>query len=178
MDTQPSRPADRGRNAAKAFMRLCNRHPMLYITTLIAALIGHSFLCYPAAVSRGHPPINPFWEYIAICVAFLAPAIAPFFEDFAGTSRIRKSILSTCTAVASIIAAVPLANMASARPRTGHLAGYFGVWQYHSRMILIETVVTALAAIPFVICLESIARTARAIVRKLPAINGRIAPLD
>ncbi len=153
-------------------MRLRNRHPMLYISTLGTALIGHFILCYPAAVSRGHPPINPFWEYIAIYLAFLSPSIAPAFNDFSDTPMIRKTILATFAVVAATIAAVPLTNMSGTRPRIGHLAGYFGVWRYDWGMILMETVVVAVVAIPFVICLESIARTAWASVRKLPSVDG------
>ena len=155
-------------------MRLRNRHPMLYIATLGAALFGHFILCYPASVSRGHPPINPFWEYIAIYLAFLSPVIAPAFEDFSDSPVTRKTILSAFAVVAAVIAAVPLANMAGARPRIGHLAGYLGVWRYDWGMIMIQTLVVSAVAVPFVICLESIARSAWASVRKLPSVNGGI----
>lgn len=149
-------------------MRLRNRHPMLYIATLAAALIGHFILCYPAAVSRGHPPINPFWEYIAIYLVFLSPAISPAFEDFSDSPMIRKTILSVFAVIAAAIAAVPLANMAGARPRIGHLAGYFGVWRYDWGVIIMKTIVASVVAVPFVICLESIARTVWGNIRKLP----------
>ena len=141
---------------------------MLYIATLGAALVAHFILCYPASVSRGHPPINPFWEYIAIYLAFLSPAVAPAFEDFSDSPIIRKTVLAVFAVVAAVIAAVPMANMAGARPRIGHLAGYFGVWRYDWGMILMSTIGVSVVAVPFVICLESIARTVWGNVRQLP----------
>ena len=132
---------------------------MLYIATLSAALFCHFALCYPAAVSRGYAQIDPFWEYIAIYLVFLSPALAPIFENFSDSPKIRKTILALFAVVAAMIAAVPLANMAGARPRIGHLAGYFGVWRYDWGMIPVKTVFGSVIAVPFVVCLESIARS-------------------
>lgn len=145
---------------------------MLYIATLASALVGHFMLCYPASVSRGHPPISLFWECSAIYLAFLSPAIAPAFEDFSDSPVIRKTILSVFSVVAAVMTAVPLTNMAGARPRIGHLAGYFGVWRYDCGTIMMKTVVIAAMAVPFVICVELIARSAWASVRQLPSVNG------
>lgn len=149
-------------------MRVRNRHPMLYIATLGVALIGHSILCYPAAVSRGDPPIDPFWEYVAIYLVFLSPAISPAFDDFSDFPMLRNAILLVFAIVAAVIAAVPLTNMAGPRPRYGHLAGYWGVWQYDGGMIIMQSITVSVVAVPFVICLESIGRTAWDKIRRLP----------
>jgi hypothetical protein len=141
---------------------------MLYIATLGAALIAHLVLCFPAAVSRGSHPIDPFWEYVAIYIAFLSPLFSPAFEDFSDRPKIREGILATFAILAAAITAVPMANIAAARPRIGHLAGYLGVWQYEFPMIIIKTIVVSIVAVPFVICLESIGRTIWDIIRKLP----------
>ena len=141
---------------------------MLFTATLCAALIAHFILCYPAAVSRGYPPINPFWEYVAIYLAFLAPMISPAFEDFSDSPMIRKGILSIFAVVAAVIAAVPLTNMAGAHPHIGHLAGYIGVWRYDFAMIFVNTIAGSVVAVPFVICLDSISRTIWDKIRTLP----------
>jgi hypothetical protein len=60
------------------------RHPFLYIVSLVAVLFAHAWLCYPAATSRGYPPIPPFWQYIAIFIGFLGVAIGPDLGGFRG----------------------------------------------------------------------------------------------
>ena len=141
---------------------------MLYIATLGVAFIAHFILCYPAAVARGYPPVDPFWEYIAIYAAFITPVISPVFEDFSDSPNIRKAVLSIFAIAAAVVTAVPLANIAGARPRVGRLAGYIGVWQHEFAIIVVTALFVSLVAVPFVICIESIARTLWGKIRKLP----------
>jgi hypothetical protein len=138
-------------------MSVVRRHPMLYLLTLIAALILHSFLCYPAATSRGYPPMDPFWEHIAIYLAFLGVGVAPAFDDFRDFPALRRSFLIGFSCSACLVLAAAKTNLGSARPHIGSTAGYWALYQYDWQMIAISTLFFSVVAIPFVVCFESVA---------------------
>ena len=150
-------------------MKLKHRHPALYIGLLAVALIGHAVLCYPASVARGYPPIHWFWTHFAIYPIFLTPIAAPAFEDFSDCPGFRNVILVMFAIAGAAIAAVPLTNIASGRPSIGHLAGYWGVWRYNFRPLVIYFGFASIIAIPFVMCVESIGRSGWDRIRKKPS---------
>jgi len=140
---------------------------MLYVSTLIAMIIAHSYLCYPVATSRGHPPLGPFW-HVAVYVAFLGVGLAPAFEDFADFPQLRIAILATFAILGCIILSVATANVSTARPHIGSLAGYWGVVHYDWPAIVFYTLKSAVIGIPFVLCFESVARGFWDAIRKFP----------
>ena len=152
----------------RGLMQLRDRHPKLYLATMGIAILGHCALSYPATVSRGYPPIDPFWEYVAIYIVFLFPIIPPVFDDFAASPKVRNRILISFAIAAAVTTSVAKTNMMSATPRPGAHAGYFGVWYHGFAMVVINTVLVSLVAVPFVICLESIARSLWGIIRTFP----------
>lgn len=147
-------------------MSVIRRHPMLYLFTLVAVLILHWFLCYPAATSRGEPPMEPFWQFVAIYLAFLGVSLAPAFEDFSDFPLLRRVLLSFFSFSACLILAVAATNLAGPRPHIGHLAGYWGIIRYDLSMVIINTLQSSIIAIPFVFCFESVSRGFWNIIRK------------
>ncbi|HIF00720.1 MAG TPA: hypothetical protein EYQ63_27875 [Fuerstia sp.] len=138
---------------------------MLYVLTLMVMIIAHSYLCYPVAISRGHPPLSPFW-HVAVYLAFLGVGLAPAFEDFADFRQLRIFMLVTFTMFACIILAIATTNISTARPHIGSLAGYWAVVRYDWPAVILYTLKSAAIAVPFVLCYESVARGFWNAVRK------------
>ena len=128
----------------------------------------HAWLCYPAATCRGYPPLNPFWESFAIYLGFLGVAFAPAFDDFDDRPAVRRFALGTFAGFACLVLGVALANLGGARPHIGHLAGYWGVVRYDWPMVVVCAAQSAIIAVPFVFCLESVARALWSLLRRFP----------
>src|SRR5262245_52903567 len=106
------------------------RRPILYAVTTCAVLVLHAYLCYPAGVSRGYPPIQPF-EIIAVFLAPIGMLLPPLFDDFCNDrkARIWRTVLVT-TGFCLIWAVVHI-NLSDVRPHIGHLVGPVGILQSH-----------------------------------------------
>lgn len=91
--------------------------------TAALALVMHWALCYPAAISRGYPPIHPFWETIAPYLAYLGVAFVPFFDDRLPT---RRWVRNCFVPLACLTNGIVGANLASGTPSFGHLYGVLG----------------------------------------------------
>ena len=141
------------------------RMPLLYVIGVGVVLLLHAHLCYPAAVSRGHPPMPPF-DLVAI---FLAPAgmlLPPLFDDVQNDSRFRL-LRSACVAAGfCLVWGVVSANVTDARPHLGHLAGVVGLFRHYSLFILGWTVYYLPLATIFFYCLEGVAIGFWSLVRR------------
>lgn len=84
----------------------------------------HAVLCYPAATSRGYPPLHAFWESVAPYVSYLIIGIFSAFDD---RVRWRYILLVTFSACASFINGLVWANLTVGRPRPGHFVGMLGL---------------------------------------------------
>jgi hypothetical protein len=135
-----------------------HRHPGLFIVGLVELLVLHFVLCYPAAISRGWPPLEPFW-LVAIYLPFLGVALLPAFDDFSYAPRIRRlSLLAFCVA-SSIILGAAAANLSDIRPHHGHLVGYVGLLRDSWVDVLVHGTLCFVVVLPFVFCWYSISRT-------------------
>src|ERR1017187_10049794 len=133
------------------------RDPVLYLTALAELLILHFVLCYPGAVARGWPPLEPFW-LVSIYIAFLGIGLLPAFDDFSYAPKTRWISLTAFSVASSIILGVVGANHASGRPSIGHLTGYLGVFYYEWFQVLLYAFTALFLAFPFVLCWESVCR--------------------
>ncbi len=132
------------------------RRPFAYAVAAFGVLSIHAFLCYPAAISRGHPPIDLF-AFIAIYLAPIGMLLPPLFDDFRNDvhSRIRRT---ACAAAGfSFIWAIVSTNLNDARPHIGHLAGISGILKYAPVPVVGQTIIFFLPALLFFYCLEGVA---------------------
>jgi hypothetical protein len=133
------------------------RRPSLYIVGLVELLALHFVLCYPAAVCRGLPPLEPFWR-VAIFLPFPGVVLLTAFDDYSFAPRLRKaSLLGFCVA-SSIILGVATTNLSDVRPHTGHLAGYLGLVSHLWPAVVGQSTLWLVLALVFVFCLESASR--------------------
>jgi hypothetical protein len=127
------------------------------VVGLVELLVLHFVLCYPAAICGGHPPLEPLW-LLAIYIVFPCVGLLPAFDDFSYAPRARHVSLAVFCAVSSVILGAAAANLSDARPHTGHLAGYLGLFRYRSPEVVFESIARLTLVLPFVFCWESIAR--------------------
>ena len=143
------------------------RMPLLYLISVCVVLFLHAHLCYPAAISRGYPPMPPF-DLVAI---FLAPAgmlLPPLFDDFQNDSRFRLQRSVCVTAAFCIVWGVVATNVNDARPHFGHLAGVVGILKHDRFSVGAWTGFYFLPALAFFYCLEGVAIGFRSLVRRFP----------
>jgi len=132
------------------------RDPFLYLLGVGGVLLLHAFLCYPAAVSRGYPPMSPF----DLVAPFLAPAgmlLPPFFDDLQNFPRPRLLRSAFVAAGFCFIWGVVSTNVTDARPHIGHLAGVVGVFKSYSPFIVVWTIFYLPTATLFFYCLDGVA---------------------
>lgn len=139
-----------------------------YVLILLVTLLAHFAMCFPAATSRGYPPLGWFWEVVAPLVMFNAVLLAPLTDDSAQVGYCRRGILFTFSVAMSLVYAVAATNVDSATPRLGFLAGYSSVIRSGFPEVVFKTVATSMVAIPYVFCLES---TARGLRQKLRVVD-------
>jgi hypothetical protein len=142
-----------------------NRSPAAYAFATAGVLFLHAALCYPAAVSRGYPPIPPF-DYIAMFLAPAAMAFPPFFDDFHHDAR-SKLLRNACVAFGfSIIWGIVDANFSSPRPHTGHLLGLVGLIE----LLFIDVAFWGALYFPvtflFFFCLEGVMESFWSLIRR------------
>lgn len=132
------------------------RSRMAYWAATAIVVSAHAMLCYPAAISRGHPPLRPF-EILALYIAPLFMLVPPLFDDAMEITRIRvrRSIVVTLGFCFSW--AVVVTNLNSPRPHVGHLFGFVGVITQDSGFVVIHTLELFIAAIAFFYCLDGVA---------------------
>jgi hypothetical protein len=130
---------------------------LLYWAGLVELLILHFVLCYPAAICRGHPPLEPFW-LVAMYVAFPCVGLLPAFDDFRYAPRARHVSLAVFCAASSMILGTAGANLSDARPHTGHLVGYLGLVRDRWPEILLESIARLTLVLPFIFWWESVCR--------------------
>jgi hypothetical protein len=134
-----------------------HRRPGLFIVGLFELLALHFVLCYPAAVCRGVPGLEPFWR-VAIFLPFLGVALLSAFDDFSYAPRVRRaSLLGFCVA-SSIILGVATTNLSDVRPHTGHLAGYLALVAYLWQEVVGQSAFWLIGVLILVFCLESVSR--------------------
>jgi hypothetical protein len=142
---------------------ILRRQPVLYATTGACMVVLHGFLCHPAAICRGYPPIKPH-ELIAIFIAPFGMLMPAFFDD-ARNDRYSRWLRSAyvATGFCWIWGAVE-GNFASGRPSMGHLQGMAAV-MFHPAAVLYGAFYFPVAIV-FFYCLDGVAIWLWSMVRR------------
>ena len=146
-----------------ALLRM-NRCPGAYGLATVGVLMLHTVLCYPAAVSRGYPPIRPF-DFLAI---FLAPAgmiIPPLFADFRQDDRSKLLRTAWIACGFCFVWGVVDTNMSSPRPHIGHLEGVVGLVESHTVEVVFRGGLYFPIALLFFFCLEGVMNGVWSLIR-------------
>lgn len=124
------------------------RLPGASMVVVACVLVGHFFLCYPAAVSRGYPSIHPFWESVAPFVGFLGVVPCLLLDDSpTARRRLRFGLLPLLTMMTALVWAGPM-------PRTGSLHGPIGVLVGNFSLVVISMVFLLILTLPAFIVME------------------------
>lgn len=107
---------------------------------VILVIIGQFALCYEALVCRGYPPLTELGMYKKWACPFLIWIPAVF-----GTRTMRYWGLVTFS-ISTTCLFVMISVNGMVRPSIGHLAGVWGILQYHYPEIIVNT----LFCFPFV----------------------------
>jgi hypothetical protein len=132
------------------------REPVLHTSVLVGLLFLRFALCYPAAVARGWPPLEPFWM-VSIYFTLLGVGVPALFDDFVFAPRLRHILLTTFSVAATFLVCVTWAN-GEVRPSIGHLAGYMAVIHSQWIMILVWSFCMLIVTLPFVFGCEIVFR--------------------
>lgn len=132
------------------------RMPLASSALVALALALHVFLCYPAATSRGYPPMHPFWETLAPLLSFATVALLPFFDD---RREVRRRCLRGFVPLACLVLSIAAVNIMDARPHYGHLAGMLGVLLAQPVSIVLHAVIACAIAYPASCVFEGCAAT-------------------
>lgn len=141
-----------------------HRRPLCWLLTALGVVAVHAVLSYPAAVARGHPPMEP-WELVAPFLAPFAMLLPALFDD--GRHQpvqrvIRILVISACFA---FVWAIIEAN-GHIRPSIGHLAGITGILRFHACEVLVNTVLFTTGAFWFFLCFDRVATDCWNIMRR------------
>lgn len=143
------------------------RLTILYVISAMTVVLLHAWLCYPAAISRGHPPLPPF-DLAAIFLAPLGMLIPPLFDDAYNDYTIRFRRSAIIATAFGFIWAIVETNLGSSRPHIGHLAGVVGIFQHDGLMVLLLTVSYLVPAWVFFMSLDGVAIGLWSCVREFP----------
>src|SRR5262245_58536545 len=102
------------------------RRSIAYAITACGVVLLHAYLCYPAAISRGHPPIQLF-DFIAIFVAPFGMLVPTLFDNFSNDTKARLKRMALVAAGFCIIWGIVGTNLSSPCPHIGHLGGVSGI---------------------------------------------------
>ena len=134
-----------------------HRLPSLFIVGLVELLVLLFILCYPAAICRGVPPLDPFWR-LAPFLPLVGVILVFAFDDFSYAPRVRRASLLGFCMVSSIILGVATTNLSDARPHTGHLVGYLGLVGHLWQVVVGQSALWLGGLLMYVFCSESVWR--------------------
>lgn len=143
------------------------RLPQASAALVVLALIAHIALCYPAATSRGYPPIHPFWETLAPLLVFTAVFLFSFFDD---RREVRRSCLRVFVPLACVVQAVVTVNLMGPRPRPGRFLGMVGLFAHNMAEIFVLAIMATAIIYPVCCILDDWTS------RQWPACRGFASP--
>ena len=131
------------------------RRPVVYLAAAASVIAAHAWLSYPAAVARGHPPLD-LRDFLAPFVAPFGMALPPLFDDGRSRPRLRVAVVAAVSLGFAFVWALIDAND-GVTPHIGHLAGIRGILEYKTGDVVFGTLLFAALGFPFFFCYDRVA---------------------
>jgi hypothetical protein len=135
------------------------------VATATAVVAAHVVLCWPSAVARGYPALDP-WYKVACYLASFGLVLPPLFDDGRNRPRLRNIRILIVAVGFAFIWAVVEANKGMI-PSIGHLAGVLGILECETDKVVFGTCLLSVVLFPVFFCVDRVAADCWGWVRRL-----------